>query len=337
MNLHKVKGLQAPVVFLADPTGAWEHEVGLHVDRRSARVTGYLALYGQSNQYGHGPLLAHPPDWEKLANCEAQFQQAEENRLLYVAATRARDQLIVSVRSKRPDLNPWQPLAPALAEAPPLTDPGEQSPPAVKLVTVKCKDVAAARAAIAERWQKITTATYATRAAKPVVLPAAPHAARADCDGMRWGSVIHLLLQAAMRAPTGDLNAVAISALRAAELDAALADEAVAAVRGVMKSALWRRAQAARQRLTEVPLSVCLPSEKDMVVRGVIDLAFAEDDGWVLVDYKTDQAEAPESLLEKHRAQLETYEACWRASTGETVKELGLYAVRTDRYLVLER
>jgi ATP-dependent helicase/nuclease subunit A len=228
----------------------------------------------------------------------------------------------VSLRGKRTESNPWQPLA--TAEMTPLADPGEQLPPSMQPVAVTPNDVAAARVAIAERWQKIQAPTYATRAAKPAL----PATARSDGDGMRWGSVIHLLLQAAMREPSGDLNAIAVSALRASELDAALAAEAVTVVRRVMKSALWRRA--AGKCLTEVPLVVAMP---DGLVRGVIDLAFAEAGGWVLVDYKTDR---DEGLLEKYRPQLESYRACWQAATGQPVKELGLYAVATDRYLVLE-
>src|SRR5262249_19789184 len=37
MNLHKAKGLEAPVVFLADPMGEGKHPPELHVDRKSGR------------------------------------------------------------------------------------------------------------------------------------------------------------------------------------------------------------------------------------------------------------------------------------------------------------
>ena len=43
MNLHKVKGLEAPIVFLANPTGKWSPSVDLHIDRSADQVTGYLA------------------------------------------------------------------------------------------------------------------------------------------------------------------------------------------------------------------------------------------------------------------------------------------------------
>jgi ATP-dependent helicase/nuclease subunit A len=332
MNLHKVKGLQAPVVFLADPSGASEHEVDLHVDRSGARVTGHLALYGAPNLYGSSPLLAHPSDWEKLAAREAQFRQAEENRLLYVAATRARDQLIVSLRKTNPDKNPWNPLALALADAAALPNPGEQTPPAADLANVRGEDVIAARSVIAERWRKVTSPTYATRAAKPAVVALTPYA---DGDGMRWGSVIHLLLQALLREPTTNLEGVAISALRAAELDVTRASEAVMIVRGVMNSEIWRRARAARRCLTEVPFVVTMP---DSLVRGVIDLAFEETDGWVLVDYKTDRAakQRLSELAQTYRPQLDAYRAAWTQIAREPVLEAGLYFTHASRYVKIE-
>ncbi len=326
MNLHKVKGLQAPVVFLADPSGASEHDMELHVDRRGARVTGYLALYGAANQFGAAPLLAHPVDWENLAARETQFRQAEENRLLYVAATRAEEQLVVSCRQKYENRNPWRALRPYVETAPELSDPGPQPPMTSKPVVATAADVATARAAVAARWEKVKAPTYAVRAAKAAVT-----AGGGDGGGMSWGSVIHSLLQTAMRDPKTDLEPAAVSALRAAELEDSLAGEAVATVRSVMGSELWRRARAARQCLAEVPVVVAL---SDGLVRGVIDLAFEEADGWVLVDYKTDR-ETPEVLLEKYRGQLETYRNCWQTATNLPVKEAGLYAIHSDRYVVL--
>jgi ATP-dependent helicase/nuclease subunit A len=329
MNLHKVKGLQAPVVFLADPSGASEHDVELHVDRSGARVTGHLALYGAPDGYGNAPLLAHPLDWEKLAARERQFRAAEENRLLYVAVTRARDQLIVSRRQTGAEKNPWERLAPALQDAPPLPDPGAPAVLSTEPVSVNNRDVAAARAAIAERWQKVTAPTYAIRSAKPALEAVVPHA---DGDGLRWGGVIHLVLQAAMREPAANLEAVAISALRAAELDAARAAEAVATVRAVMMSELWRRARGARRCLTEVPFVVTM---SEGLVRGVIDLAFEETDGWVLADYKTDRTAERrwEELAQTYRPQLDAYRAAWEQITREPVKEAGLYFTQASRYV----
>ena len=52
---------------------------------------------------------------------------------------------------------------------------------------------------------------------------------------------------------------------------------------------------ASQQRLVEVPFHTLLapgdPSKGDIptLLRGVIDLVFLEEPGWVIVDYKTDR------------------------------------------------
>ena len=40
--------------------------------------------------------LARPSGWEAKAQAEARFEEAEQIRLLYVAVTRAREELVVS-------------------------------------------------------------------------------------------------------------------------------------------------------------------------------------------------------------------------------------------------
>ncbi|MCG3196163.1 MAG: RecBCD enzyme subunit RecB [bacterium] len=124
MNLHKVKGLEAPVVFLADPTGGGkDHPVEIHVDRAGDRTRGYLAVFSPPNRFGgKGSILAHPEDWERIENLEKSFLKAEEIRLLYVAATRAGGCLVITRRAKRPEENPWNFFSEVLGDAPPLPE-----------------------------------------------------------------------------------------------------------------------------------------------------------------------------------------------------------------------
>jgi ATP-dependent helicase/nuclease subunit A len=49
-------------------------------------------------------------EWEKHSEEETKYLLAEETRLLYVAATRARNLLVVSTYPGRPELSPWHPL-----------------------------------------------------------------------------------------------------------------------------------------------------------------------------------------------------------------------------------
>ena len=44
-----------------------------------------------------------------------------------------------------------------------------------------------------------------------------------------------------------------------------------------------------------------------MLVQGVIDCLFRDDQGWVLVDYKTDRLESEEAFRQRYTVQLALY------------------------------
>lgn len=71
--------------------------------------------------------------------------------------------------------------------------------------------------------------------------------------------------------------------------------------------------------------------DRNLLVQGVIDCAFLEEDGWVLVDYKTDRAEDEEGFVETYRPQLAWYAEAVRELTGKPVKEAWLYALSRGR------
>ena len=54
--------------------------------------------------------IAEPPDWERHEADEKQYLDAEFNRLLYVAATRAKDLLVIGRYTGTPAKNPAWPL-----------------------------------------------------------------------------------------------------------------------------------------------------------------------------------------------------------------------------------
>ncbi len=68
--------------------------------------------------------------------------------------------------------------------------------------------------------------------------------------------------------------------------------------------------------------------DNDTYTSGAIDLAFRQDPGWVLVDYKTDAVEDEshlKKLVDYYSPQVEIYRRCWERITGEKVVEVGLF------------
>lgn len=345
MNLHKVKGLEAPVVFLADPTGVFDHEIDLHINRAGDRVQGSMVIY-DATAGQRRPVVACPLDSGALFAVEKQFQTAEELRLQYVAATRAGVALVVAQRAHGNKKNPWAGFEPYLQNSPDLPDPGPQVRPVTKAIMVTGKDVTDALADVTHRWDHSATTSYALAAAKELSLAPSRihfHAVTGE-HGTEWGTVIHLLLETALARPGADLHELARQTLVEEGLDASEADNAVGVVGQVLKSDILQRAKATNRYLVEVPFQQLLPAGSaravdglPTIVRGVIDLAFWEEPGWVIVDYKTDRI-APGQLpnaAEHYRSQVATYAEIWSEIVRQPIHEFGLYFTHVDRYVRL--
>lgn len=75
--------------------------------------------------------------------------------------------------------------------------------------------------------------------------------------------------------------------------------------------------------------------EELVMIQGVIDLYFEEEDGLVLVDYKTDRVKTMDELSDRYRVQLDYYEKALEMVTGKRVKERILYAFHLNREISL--
>ena len=115
-----------------------------------------------------------------------------------------------------------------------------------------------------------------------------------------------------MRDPKLDLALHAANLLAAEERPAGDLDEVVLrVVEAVRASPLWTRALAAKRRLRRGAVRASRRRRGarprrgpgSTVLQGAIDLVFEEDDGWVLVDYKSD------TVTPANRAALEAFYA----------------------------
>ena len=67
-------------------------------------------------------------------------------------------------------------------------------------------------------------------------------------------------------------------------------------------------------------------SGEKILVQGIIDVYFEEEDGLVVLDYKTDRVRHAAELKEKYHAQLDYYADALRRLTGKPVKEKIIYS-----------
>jgi ATP-dependent helicase/nuclease subunit A len=340
MNLHKAKGLEAPVVFLADPVRGWIDRIDVRIVRDGLNALGYFELSRPKGEFGK-TCLGRPAGWEDHQNQERAYVEAEQRRLLYVAATRARDLLVVSRPAKVGGRSgPWQMLEPYLAKASALEVPPVAVPPAPTLPDLSAGARAAAQAVRDARletlrapsWQ-VESVTGTAHRAGPYGHPLQEGKTREPDTGMAWGSLIHFLLEHAMRGPQRDrahLERLATwFAFDKPELRRVI-PEALDTVAGVMTAEFWQQALAAEERAVEVPFAVRVEEAGTVphLLHGVIDLAFKTAAGWTLVDYKTDQLGAGiDALAARYAPQIRAYADHWSAQLN-TPTRAGLHFIR---------
>jgi ATP-dependent helicase/nuclease subunit A len=338
MNLHKAKGLEGKVVFLADPLAGVKPRTSLHITREAGKALGYLTIVRENGGWTK-ETLALPAGWEALEATELAFQAAEETRLVYVAATRARETLIVSQWAGKPGNSTpaWRVLDPFLAGRPAVKPGAPSKLPAAQLPDLSDKSTRAAHEARETARETIQVPCYETLPVSTLASHGASGRASAVevPAGSDWGSLIHELLQYAaahLAATPQELQAVAKWYAAGDSTLTGYIPEALATVEKVRASEFWQRVAAAEERLAEVPVGAPWDGQDPprVLAKGIIDLVLRTPQGWHIIDYKTD-ALSVDQLVQDYREQLRAYARIWEKITGKRVVFAGIYSVRQLR------
>ncbi len=351
MNLHKAKGLEAPVVFLAHPYKRVSHEPDFYIQRIGSTPEGYFIITEPNGPY-HTETISQPENWHVFSANEQKYIGAEEDRLLYVAATRARNMLIISKSEKGNSKNPWEALLKnidnenQLAKHP-ATKPNEEKagstePSDEKVGSKITKEMFDNARSKCSEWTKcIKQASYDSISPTGLKTEYKGTIKQEEGKGTVWGICVHAVLEALVNG-TQDLDAfISLTLLengcseeRKAEVDLVI-DE-------FKRTELWKRLEHAEKKLTEVPFSLNIDKEHALYkylkdspdipthLSGVVDLAFRESDGWVIVDYKTGSFKTEANiaeLTEVYTNQVKIYCEVWELLTGEKVKSGQLYFI----------
>lgn len=68
-----------------------------------------------------------------------------------------------------------------------------------------------------------------------------------------------------------------------------------------------------------------------ILIQGVIDCLFREDDGWILVDYKSDRLERKDAFRKRYAVQLALYKRAVEQITGRPVSETYIYSLHLQK------
>ena len=343
MNLHQAKGLEAPFVFLIDPVELKEHEPDKHIDRAGEEPLGYFPLFTdvEKGDRTERQIFALPPDWDRVAQTEQSFAQREEERLLYVAATRAKDVLSVGIQHRQLQkeikvLGPWSRFASSLGA-------GLFSVVAPGSITAELPPVDFAAEFAREESQRTNARreaeqpTYAVSLVTKIAHDSGVQMARVEEGfgrGTSWGRVMHRLLEAILRDEHLDVKFYAESLLKDEEREPAELPDVMRVIESVRSSPVWQRVKRADDRLLEVPFALMVSNRElgreedgETLLHGVVDLVFREADEWFVVDYKSDVIDGRlDSLVKYYRPQVEHYARFWSSLTGKPTRA-GLFFV----------
>ena len=89
---------------MAEPGGEWDAPINWCIGRDTEPPQAWLRVLASDRE------VARPKGWEDRERTERNFQAAERDRLLYVAATRAADLLVIS-EGPSEGRSPWAKLA----------------------------------------------------------------------------------------------------------------------------------------------------------------------------------------------------------------------------------
>jgi ATP-dependent helicase/nuclease subunit A len=274
MNLHKAKGLEAPVVWLANPAGVGGFEPDRHVRRTGRTPLGHFRFtrpFGRRTR-----TVSQPAGWEESAAEELKYEAAEEDRLMYVAATRARDLLVVSgYAGDLKDRKAWGLLETGLAAVQELPEcPAPPAPPSVpkpprRRTAVKPDEVTKGREELRRRMGRASVASTLQETVTSLAKKAGESPEWAKGGLGLWGSEVHVMLKTLAAAWPGPAAPDGVAAAGREEVERLARDVLAAAgrnpvdggalaahVAGIVGSTFWARAMRAGQKLFEVPFSV---------------------------------------------------------------------------------
>ena len=125
---------------------------------------------------------------------------------------------------------------------------------------------------------------------------------------------------------TGRLSTLYRESVRALQILRFLKSSLAGRMMRAQKAGKLRREKPFVMGIPASRLRASFPEEEMVLVQGIIDVWFEEEDGLVVADYKTDRIQTGKELTERYALQLDYYAEALKRITGKEVKEKILYS-----------
>lgn len=348
MTIHGSKGLEFPVCIIANTPSRYIHKsTGKVVSDIDAGI-GMLAVDHKRrlviNTYLH----------RYINNLNSRQELSEEMRLLYVAATRAKEKLIFTAPVKSDEgysthlkwLMESRAVADKLIK---VTDIYGYKPQKHEETTAETDEKVIIKPFSQYKYQRYTTIPAKVTATQAGVKSVDDFAEKVDevdrfmpmpsfskknepkkLKGKKKGDAYHKAME--LMDFKGGASQLDELFERGKLTEAERTSISDAEIKQFLSSDLCRRINESEQMHKEFPIfcEYCPPDfpedEEKPFVQGIADLFFVENGEIVLVDYKTNSNVTPEMLREEYEGQLKIYAEALEKMTGLKVKERYLWA-----------
>ena len=329
MTVHGAKGLEAPLVILADAT-ADPDKLG------SPNPPLDFPVAGRSVPLIRPKKAERCPPFTALIEDDEALDRAEHMRLLYVALTRARERLVVTGIRKRGDSErSWhQVVRQALERLGAVPDADGMLVHAVTGPVPRSRDRRAIAVEPALPGWLSQTPPPESRPPRPL----APSALAEDdqpypppppggSDAARRGTLLHRLFERLPDVAQDQRHKAALAWLEyGAGLGEAAAREEIAGLACAIIGDPAYRELFGPNSLAEAPIAATLPDGR--VIAGAVDRLMVDDTRVRMIDFKTGASvpSGPDSLPRAHRLQMEAYRDALRVIfPGRAVEASLLY------------
>ncbi|MCX8118163.1 MAG: UvrD-helicase domain-containing protein [Desulfobacterota bacterium] len=354
LTIHKAKGLEFPVVILADLAHQSDRKEEFIIDRLAGKI---------AFKVGRSEAGLRTRDYEALKERERRRAEAEEKRLLYVGMTRARDFLVLPVfwvgekkdgRKEIPNQSFLAYLRPHLPDPerisfgqwesgmmvydtrkldlfpkergpfrhPLYPDPGDEGE--VRLALSRFERWKIEQEKIAELGAKGRAIGTAIEMVEEYERDEEEIALYGGGEGALFGKLVHRLMERLDWVHPDGIGEMAEAEGRRMGASGEMIQRAGEMVRRAIESEVIQRVLKSQGFYKEVPFSF---KKGETLFEGVMDLLFREGDDLVVLDFKTDlvNPEGLDSKVDHYRPQVEVYAEAVQRIFGRPPKEVILF------------
>lgn len=344
-NLHKVKGLEAPVVILAHPRRK-VREPEFRIERNDKENVGYLFRVTKHKDNGSTTNIISTNRYkDSFEEKEKNSMFAEESRLAYVAATRAKNVLIISncITSKGPAKeNAWNDLINLISSKKLKNIEDVLRDVKIKdshLSQIEYKTLKQTKNVLDENKNYLIQVNNEIKNPSKLVdqyidaelseLEQKELVQTKDQNKALLGTLVHKMIEMIIKSNYSLDKDILINSLvdKDEETHKLLCDVYDKLINGGYvqndnRIDILKTLKSAKEVYTEVPFTY---KEDNIIWNGIIDLIYKDDSGWHIVDWKTNK-EAKDIELH-YQKQLEAYKIAFKKLTGNDVVDASIYHI----------